>query len=56
MKVEQKVSGGFRAPTGTHTFATLRSYIVVARKQGCTALAPLRALSAGQAFLPTVPE
>jgi transposase len=56
MKVEQKVSGGFRTPAGAHTFATLRSYVVTARKQGCTALDALRALFAGHPFLPAVPE
>lgn len=56
MKVEQKISGGFRTPAGAHTFATLRSYVVTARKQECTALDALRALFAGHPFLPAVPE
>jgi transposase len=56
MKVEQKVSGGFRTPTGAATFCTLRSYVVTARKQGRTALGALRDLFAGQPFIPAVPE
>lgn len=34
MKVRQKVSGGFRSMTGADAFATLRSVISTARKQG----------------------
>lgn len=56
MKVEQKVSGGFRTSAGATTFCTLRSYVVTARKQGRSALAALRALFAGHPFLPAVPE
>lgn len=56
MKVEQKVSGGFRTPTGAGTFCTLGSYVVTARKQGRSALDALRDLFAGRPFLPAVPE
>jgi transposase len=56
MKVEQKVSGGFRTPTGAATFCTLRSYVLTARKQGCAALHALRDLFAGHPFIPAVPE
>jgi len=55
MKVEQKVSGGFRTPQGAHTFCTLRSYLGTARKQGQDALGVLRAALAGHPFIPTVP-
>ena len=56
MKVEQKVSGGFRTARGAARFATLRSYVVTARKQGHSALDALRDLFAGHPFFPTVPE
>lgn len=56
MKVEQKISGGFRTAPGATAFATLRSYVVTARKQGRTALDALRTLFTGHPFLPAVPE
>ena len=55
MKVEQKVSGGFRTPHGAHTFCTLRSYLVTARKQGVAALDALGAALTGSPFTPAVP-
>ena len=55
MKVEQKVSGGFRTADGAHTFCTLRSYLVTARKQGVAALDALRAALTGVPFWPAVP-
>jgi transposase len=55
MKVEQKVSGGFRTMTGAQTFCSLRSYLVTARKHGVGALESLQAALAGQPFMP-VPE
>jgi transposase len=56
MKVEQKISGGFRTARGAKTFALLRSYVVTARKQGCNALRALRSLFAGEPFMPALPE
>jgi len=41
MKVRQKISGGFRSNTGAHTFATLRTILSTARKQGWNILATL---------------
>ncbi len=55
MKVEQKVSGGFRTPAGAHTFCALRGYLSTARKQGRDALIVLRDLLAGCPFTPAVP-
>ncbi len=43
MKVKMKISGGFRTWTGAETFATLRSVLSTARKQG---LGMLQALTA----------
>ena len=34
MKLRQKISGGFRSLTGASDFATIRSFISTARKQG----------------------
>jgi transposase len=55
MKVEQKVSGGFRTPAGAADFCALRSYLVTARKQGVGALDALRGALAGAPFHPAVP-
>lgn len=55
MKVEQKVSGGFRTPHGAHTFCTLRSYLVTARKHGHAALPALHAALLGHPFQPALP-
>jgi len=41
MKVRQKISGGFRSDTGAQTFATLRTVLSTARKQGWHILATL---------------
>jgi transposase len=41
MKVHQKISGGFRSETGAQTFATLRTVLSTARKQGWNILATL---------------
>jgi transposase len=55
MKVEQKVSGGFRTEAGAKTFCDLRGYLVTARKHGIDALASLQMALAGQPFMP-LPE
>lgn len=41
MKVRQKISGGFRSETGAQTFATLRTVLSTARKQGWNILTTL---------------
>jgi len=46
-KLADKVSGGFRSMDGAHAFATVRSALSTARKQGRTAIAVLR-----EAFAP----
>ncbi len=48
MKVKQKISGGFRTETGAQTFATLRTVLSTARKQGWNLL---RTLSQDPALL-----
>lgn len=54
MKVEQKISGGFRTPQGAATFCTLRSYVSTARKQGLTAVTALRLAMLGTPFEPSL--
>ena len=44
MKVKQKISGGFRTPGGAADFATLRSVISTARKQGWNLIETLMAI------------
>ena len=39
MKVKMKISGSFRTPAGAKVFATLRSVLATARKQGWNPLA-----------------
>ncbi|HEV2462127.1 MAG TPA: IS66 family transposase, partial [Ktedonobacterales bacterium] len=53
LKVQQKISGCFRAPTGAAAFARLRSYLSTLRKQGVALLAALETLFAGQPLSPT---
>lgn len=55
MRVEQKISGGFRTPTGAATFCTNRSYLSTARKQGQHALTVLHDALLGHPFLPAIP-
>ena len=43
MKVKMKISGGFRSTAGANTFATLRSVLSTARKQGWDMLKTLNA-------------
>ncbi len=52
LKVQQKVSGCFRAPRGAAAFARLRSYLSTLRKQGVALLAALQTLFAGRPFSP----
>jgi len=46
MKVRQKISGGFRSESGAQTFATLRTVLSTARKQGWNILTTLTTPSA----------
>lgn len=47
VKLQQKISGAFRTPTGAEAFATVRSYIETGRKHGNNPLDLLARLFAG---------
>jgi transposase len=53
VKLRQKVSGCLRSWTGAEAFCVLRSYLSTAAKQGQPALAALRAIFEGHAWLPS---
>jgi transposase len=52
LKVQQKVSGSFRSPSGAAAFGRLRGYLSTLRKQGVALLAALETLFAGQPLSP----
>ena len=54
MKVQQKISGGFRSPAGAATFARIRGYLSTLRKQGLPVLHALEAVFAGSPLVPSL--
>ena len=50
IKVQQKISGTFRAEDGATAFCVIRSYLSTMRKQGRPMLAALAAVFAGSPF------
>jgi transposase len=52
LKVQQKVSGSFRAPSGAAAFARIRGYLSSLAKQGQALLPALEAVFAGQPLYP----
>jgi transposase len=52
VKLQQKISGSWRTLEGAQNFCAIRSYISTLRKQDHNALAGLRMLFEGQAWLP----
>jgi transposase len=53
VKVQQKVSGGFRSPAGVVAFCRIRGYLSCLRKQGLHLLSALEATLRGQPVLPS---
>ena len=53
VKVQQKISGGFRAWAGAQAFARIRGYLSTLRKQGLPLLAALEATLLGHPVLPS---
>ncbi len=54
-KLQQKISGSFRAARGAERLAKVRSYIQTASKHGVDALDVLTALFAGEPWMPPAP-
>ena len=52
VKLQQKISGGWRSQTGAESFLAVRSYLSTARKHGQQAMDVLRALFTDGAWLP----
>jgi len=52
VKLQQKISGGWRSDTGAEAFLDVRSYLGTARKHGQSAMAVLRDLFTGQPWIP----
>lgn len=54
MKVQQKISGGFRTPEGATIFCRIRSYLSTMRKQGIHLLTALHHVFLGSPLLPSL--
>jgi transposase len=54
MKVQQKISGCFRAVAGAEAFCRIRSYVSTVRKHGLNILSALEQVFTGTPFLPDV--
>jgi transposase len=52
LKVQQKISGGFRTIAGAHRFSDIRSYISTARKQGLKVMDVLQQVFLGAPWKP----
>ena len=52
LKIQQKVSGGFRSDWGADAYATIRGYLATLRKQGQSLLSALKTVFAGQPLYP----
>ena len=54
VKLQQKISGGWRSDTGAESFLDVRSYLGTARKHGQSSMVVLRDLFTGQPWIPAV--
>lgn len=52
VKIQQKISGGWRSETGARAFLAVRSYLSTARKHRQSALVVLRDAFIGQPWTP----
>ncbi len=52
VKLQQKISGGWRTTNGADAFLTVRSYLATARKNGHNAMTVLRDLLTGNPWIP----
>jgi transposase len=53
-KVQQKISGCFRAPSGAEAFARIRGYLSTLSKQGVKLLVALETAVASQPLFPSL--
>jgi hypothetical protein len=56
LKVQQKISGGFRTTAGAHTWLGVRSYVATTMKNGINPLNALQLLMAGDPWMPIAPD
>ena len=56
LKVQQKISGGFRTTAGAHTWLAVRSYVATTMKNGLNPLNALQALMVGDPWMPIAPD
>jgi transposase len=56
VKLQQKISGGWRSQTGARSFLAVRSYLSTARKHGRDNLDVLRELFTGEPWLPAIAD
>ena len=54
VKLQQKISGGWRSENGAHAFLNVRSYLSTARKHQQSAMSVLRDLFTGQPWIPAI--
>jgi hypothetical protein len=54
VKLQQKISGGWRSENGAESFLDVRSYLSTARKHGQSAMVVLRDLFTDQPWIPAV--
>jgi transposase len=54
MKVQQKISGGFRSEEGAHGFGRIRGYLATMRKQGQPMLAAIQEVFCGHPVVPSL--
>ncbi|WP_276943014.1 IS66 family transposase, partial [Ferrimicrobium acidiphilum] len=56
LKLQNKISGGWRSEEGAQAWVRVRSYLSTARKQGHNATEVLTQLFEGHCWMPTLPD